>query len=66
MDSWNGYILLVAVGSLIYIVLLHILPEVYFEDEDNHDQGSKTKKAKDEKPSQGAKFFVLLAGIFTV
>ena len=29
LDFWTGYILLIAVGTLLYIALMHILPEVY-------------------------------------
>ena len=56
MDYWNGYILLVAIGTLIYIVMLHMLPEVYFnEEEDDHDfaaKSSESDKSKYKKKKQ--------------
>ena len=77
MESWNGYILLTAVGTLIYIVLLNILPEVYNEEEDNNEvdcsspmSPSRAKKLlqqkESEKSSKGLKFAVLCVGLFTV
>ena len=38
LNWWTGVVLLFAVGTLSYITLMHILPEVYFSDEhDHHD-----------------------------
>ena len=42
MNWWCGYTLLIAVGTLTYITLMHILREVYLEgghDEDCHFKG---------------------------
>ena len=42
MNWWCGYTLLIAVGTLTYITLMHILREVYLEgghDESCHFKG---------------------------
>ena len=38
LNWWTGYTLLIAVGTLIYITLMHILPEVYFDEGNNSDE----------------------------
>ena len=62
INFWTGYILLIAVGTLLYITLMHILPEVYgnehthmhghehADDEKNHGH---PVKGKDEKSNRG-------------
>ena len=38
LNWWTGYTLLIAVGTLIYITLMHILPEVYFDEGNKSDE----------------------------
>ena len=36
MNYWNGYVMLVSVGTLLYITTMHMLPEVYSEHNHVH------------------------------
>ena len=36
LNYWTGVILLMAAGTLLYTTMLHILPEVYFDNGDHH------------------------------
>jgi len=38
LNYWNGYVMLVSVGTLLYITMMHMLPEVYpmHHTDDNH------------------------------
>ena len=45
MNYWTGYILLVACGTLLYITLMDMLPEVFSKDEEEVcDSINTTKK----------------------
>lgn len=37
LNWWTGFTLLIAVGTLIYITLMLILPEVYFSEQEHHE-----------------------------
>mmetsp|Transcript_15801 Transcript_15801/g.21386 ORF Transcript_15801/g.21386 Transcript_15801/m.21386 type:complete len:118 (+) Transcript_15801:648-1001(+) len=38
LNWWMGFTLLIAIGTLTYITLMHILPEVFLaDDHDDHD-----------------------------
>jgi len=49
LNWWMGFTLLIAVGTLTYITLMHILPEVFFsdghEDHDHFDNEIEESKA---------------------
>ena len=38
LDWWIGFTLLLAIGTLTYIALMHILPTVYSENGDELDE----------------------------
>ena len=79
LNWYTGYILLIAVGSLLYITLMHILPEVYTQE--HHDQCHEYDDAfkeedemgviqgKDDnvpkKFDRGVQLATLIAGMFT-
>lgn len=78
INFWTGFILLIAVGTLLYITLMHILPEVYamehnhpHEEHDNHEHRVNDshdideKSEKSNKPSRGVQVVTLLAGLLT-
>ena len=37
LNWWTGFTLLIAVGTLNFITLVHILPEVFFQSGDGHE-----------------------------
>ena len=77
LNFWTGYILLIAVGSLLYITLMHILPEVYTQEHHDHhheydeefeeNEGLSLKKNYEEPKtfSRGVQLATLIAGMFT-
>jgi len=50
LNWWMGFTLLIAVGTLTYITLMHILPEVYLgSDHEDHDHLSSGNNDEEEK-----------------
>ena len=49
LNWWTGFTLLIAVGTLTYITLMHILPEVYFSEEEHHDHHADPTEVEDRK-----------------
>ena len=48
LNWWTGFTLLIAVGTLTYITLMHILREVYLEDgHDEHEHGELMDETRD-------------------
>ena len=48
LNWWTGFTLLIAVGTLTYITLMHILPEVFYSDgHEDHDHFGNGEKEKD-------------------
>ena len=80
INFWNGFVLLIAVGTLLYITMMHILPEVYshnhdhahaheheftpINDEDDEKNHGHGVKEKDDV-SRGCKLITLLCGLYT-
>ena len=72
LNWWTGYILLIAVGSLLYITLMHILPEVYSQEHQHghlHEhEDEPIMKKEDNQPQtfdRGIQLATLIAGMFT-
>lgn len=64
LNYWNGLIMLVSVGTLLYITTMHMLPEVYGGHGHSHaltDQDAVKPVEKDE--SRGLKLATLMIGI---
>lgn len=49
LNWWMGFTLLIAVGTLTYITLMHILPEVFLSDHDNEDHDHFGNDDEEEK-----------------
>ena len=74
MDFWMGCIQLVAVGTLLYNALMHILPEVYGKGHSHehvhHEVGSiqdkeESMEKQDERPNRSIQLMTLIAGLVT-
>ena len=68
LNYWNGLIMLVSVGTLLYITTMHMLPEVYGSSHTHEHaiQAPETLKSEDkEEPetSRGVKLATLILGI---
>ena len=59
MNFWTGYVLLIACGTLLYITLMNMLPEVYGREEGECDDiipdvpEEKNKSETDENKTYG-------------
>ena len=73
MNFWTGYVLLIACGTLLYITLMNMLPEVYGREEGECDDiipdvpEEKNKSETDENKTygRGVQLITLLAGLLT-
>ena len=73
MNFWMGVIQLIAVGTLLYNALMHILPEVYgkgHSHEQQHDHGSiqektETKEEQGDRYGRSIQLATLVGGLFT-
>ncbi len=68
LNWWMGFTLLITVGTLTYITLMHILPEVYFseghEDHDHfgNDDHQNESQQDEDKDVDGLRYSRLIAG----
>ena len=74
MDFWMGIVQLLAVGTLLYNALMHILPEVFGKahgQEHSHQElGSiqekgVSKEEHEERPARSIQMMTLIAGLVT-
>ena len=73
MNFWMGVIQLIAVGTLLYNALMHILPEVYgkgHSHEQQHDHGNiqektETKQEQGDRFGRSIQLATLVGGLFT-
>jgi len=52
MNYWNGLVMLVSVGTLLYITTMHMLPEVYGHHGDLHHHHYSLEPSSPDKASE--------------
>ena len=73
MNFWTGYVLLIACGTLLYITLMNMLPEVYGREEGDCDDiipevpedKSKDETEESKTYGRGVQLMTLLTGLLT-
>ena len=73
LNYWNGLVMLVSVGTLLYITMMHMLPEVYSNKQHSHhhhhehneesSRDSKESRVDQQESSRAVKLVTLLLGV---